>query len=142
MKTRYKLLIISIMVILIILFTLMSYNYEIMIVGKGAFEDLRPDDRGVVYPGTGSFMLGHASQLCESLLGNATIGNCFGINDICEDIDGIFRYNEQRSEVGCSLHKRVDHNCTDSQLANGWIEVSENYICYLPFEKELMDSRK
>jgi len=99
------------------------------------------EDSRMVYPGMGSMIMGMESKLCERLSGNATFGNCFGINDICNDVYGIFKYDKKRSEVGCNLNNRVDVSCTKLQLATGWVAQTA-HMCYLPFDDELMDSRK
>jgi len=127
MKTRYKILIIGIIIVLSIS-SFFLYDYL-------------TEHRGMIYPGTGSRMVQVESKLCRQLSGNVTFGNCFGINDICKDVYGILKYDKKRSEVGCNLHNRVDLNCSKLQLATGWIKQSE-LICYLPFDKELMKSRE
>lgn len=128
MKTRYK----TIMIIgLIMMSSLIFFLYDFYFT----------DHRGIVYPGTGSALMALEKRLCEKLSGDATFGDCFGINDICEDIYGILKYDKKRSEVGCSLDHRVDFQCTKLQLSTGWVKYSDS-ICFLPFEDELIDSRK
>jgi len=126
-RNRYKILIIGIIIVLV---SLSFFLYDYL-----------TEHRRVVYPGTGSMIVGMESRLCKKLSGNATFGNCFGINDICEDIYGIFKYDKNRSEVGCSLDNRVDVNCSKLQLATGWVKQSQ-VICFLPFDDKLVDSRK
>ena len=126
MKIRYKIIIVGIIIVL------SSSSLFFYLMDSG--------DR-VVFPGTGMILNGVENGLCRGLYGNATFGNCFGINDICEDVYGVLKYDKNRSEVGCDLHNRVTVNCTNLQLATGW-EKYNHSVCYLPFEDIELDLRK
>jgi len=123
-KTRYKIIIIGVIIVL----SSSSLFFHLIA------------SKGIVYPGMGYVMIKVENMLCKKLSGNATLGNCFGINDICEDVYGVLHYDKNRSEVGCSLSHRVDVRCTNLQLATGWEKYSDS-VCYLSL-KDYLNSRK